>query len=1301
MKQGCFMRCATEGRIATSRRSVSIFLLLFASVIIASIPTYGAGMPSWTEVPIFTDAALKEGSSTSGSVSSAQASRFYSIDLSEAGLLTVEVSGSSETNGTLTLYDSDAVTQLGSVRLASTASYSVSAHLLKGRYYAKVTRSANEWSFQLNVSSSRSTSADQESNDTFFEALSSKVGQQASGCLGFQGNGYVDARDWWRVDVDDVGLLKIDLQVSSESAKGMLRLYDASGTHQLTSVGFDGSKSRYASVEYRVSASTFYVQIERSAGAFEYQMTPSVQGVTVAADKEPNDYYTVALNMVSGSSVTGALGHYADGVLDAEDWWHVKPNGTGMIIVTASIVGQSEGKGTLQVMSADWQETKSDSLDSSAGKRNASVTLSPRKDMSYYVRVQRTAGAWSYSLNATFAQTQLDRHPSEDATLIQLPGQVSGQINSAKPTAWHYVTVPSNGTLDLSFAADTDPGCYFRLYDTNARRALKDEWVSGKEQTAVSRDLAPGTYYVEVARNYSRDFSYTITAGFKEAPWQTDREPNDLPSFAVDLQVGGSMTGHMGYPTDGRADDADWHKVNVTQDGLLSIDLETTADPGSYLRLYDCNGATVLVDKWVTGVTKVTIQYKVAPGTYYVQLLRYYSDRIYSYKLSAKLEPALYDSDQEPNDSVTKALRLGIKGIAEGHIGYYSNRYSDAADWYYIDIAQNGLLKVTLECSDDPGSYLKLYDTNGTREIANLWMSGTTQGSVAANLRPGRYFVKIERNYSNPVYSYKLTPTFTPAELDSDREPNNHVSQALDVPANGMVTGNIGYYSNSHVDTTDWYRVRIPTKSVFVVSLAPTASPGSYLKVYNEDLKELHSQWIEGEKTAGQVKLVDIDPGVYYVSVSQYYSGRIYSYVLTTATYQSSDRLSVVTTYPSDGSRLDNRSLIVVPLAGEIDRNSVTQDTVRVTTVSGNRVSGTVVCPGNTIVFYPDQKLTDGERYSVTLAGTIKGVDGTALGTGRTFSFTPAPEAVIEVPADSSQDRLAGYAADRGSADRAGRPPSASSGPRSATLSVSSAGLGPLSMLRVAVSEIAGMDEVVAFRLDDSNPVEITDAALLATVSSSIAISFLDAEGNVVESSVIPAQADPEVRLDFSAAEAHASAGEQRVVGSVGVARLGFLNTIRVTVSQVSGIEGAARFRVDDGSPVSIGGTSILVTLEDKFMLHIEDDSGKVLLSEELPAESNPELILVYQGKVELPANHVLVGDTAISIDLFFDQPEAAGQRVNEALMSASDPAILVYIEGSDITDAFTGEAASEEQVERMRENLMYVVDSNNEKREI
>jgi hypothetical protein len=125
------------------------------------------------------------------------------------------------------------------------------------------------------------------------------------------------------------------------------------------------------------------------------------------------------------------------------------------------------------------------------------------------------------------------------------------------------------------------------------------------------------------------------------------------------------------------------------------------------------------------------------------------------------------------------------------------------------------------------------------------------------------------------------------------------------------------------------------------------------------------------------------------------------------------------------------------------------------------------------------------------------------------------------------------------------------------------------------------------------------------------------------------------------------------------------------------------------------------VTLEDKFMLHIEDDSGKVLLSEELPAESNPELILVYKGQAELPPNHVLVGDTAISIDLFFDQPEAAGQRVNEALMAASDPAILVYIEGTDITDAFTGEPASEEQVERMRENLMYVVDSNNEKREI
>ncbi|NLU40745.1 MAG: hypothetical protein GXX08_00885, partial [Firmicutes bacterium] len=53
------------------------------------------------------------------------------------------------------------------------------------------------------------------------------------------------------------------------------------------------------------------------------------------------------------------------------------------------------------------------------------------------------------------------------------------------------------------------------------------------------------------------------------------------------------------------------------------------------------------------------------------------------------------------------------------------------------------------------------------------------------------------------------------------------------------------------------------------------------------------------------------------------------------------------------------------------------------------------------------------------------------------------------------------------------------------------------------------------------------------------------------------------------------------------------------------------------------------------------------------------------------------------------------------ALAAATDPTILVYIEGSDITDAFTGEAASEEQVERMREDLKYIVDLNNEKREI
>lgn len=63
--------------------------------------------------------------------------------------------------------------------------------------------------------------------------------------------------------------------------------------------------------------------------------------------------------------------------------------------------------------------------------------------------------------------------------------------------------------------------------------------------------------------------------------------------------------------------------------------------------------------------------------------------------------------------------------------------------------------------------------------------------------------------------------------LESGKGAIDGRSNAVPIPANGTMIGSLGSYSTSYIDTEDWYRVDIPQRSTFVVSLATAANPGS------------------------------------------------------------------------------------------------------------------------------------------------------------------------------------------------------------------------------------------------------------------------------------------------------------------------------------------------------------------------------------------------------------------------------------------------------------------------------------------
>src|SRR4029453_14060280 len=150
---------------------------------------------------------------------------------------------------------------------------------------------------------------------------------------------------------------------------------------------------------------------------------------------------------------------------------------------------------------------------------------------------------------------------------------------------------------------------------------------------------------------------------FYVAAYSAESEPNNTKAQANTLALNGSNSGGTSP-----AGDADWWKITTNKDGMLSVTLTSTSGQYCWEYLYDHDGTTLLVANNSNGTVTISKD-GLAPGTYYVKVVAYFSNETPSYTISNSLTVAPLTNDVEPNDVYTQASVLAPTGSITGHIG--------------------------------------------------------------------------------------------------------------------------------------------------------------------------------------------------------------------------------------------------------------------------------------------------------------------------------------------------------------------------------------------------------------------------------------------------------------------------------------------------------------------------------------------------------------------------------------------------------------------------------------------------------
>jgi hypothetical protein len=290
------------------------------------------------------------------------------------------------------------------------------------------------------------------------------------------------------------------------------------------------------------------------------------------------------------------------------------------------------------------------------GGQPCTLSVEGLRPADYYVGLSgyfQATETHAFNLSNTFVTAPLANDPEPNdsfstALTLALNGSVTGHIGydghiTAVPADvqdWYKVTTTVDGALSVFIEQSRAVNLALALYHPDGSTSFTSSDTWGNKDTITISNLQPGTYFARIYKYAWNYTAYTIGNSFASAALANDAEPNDSAKFASTINLGDSLTGHLGY--DGYSasvayDHADWWKFSVPAAQEITVTTSQTGSANCAVAVYDTNATSSFgsTDSWGNPVTR-TIS-ATAPGTYYVRIYIYGGFTSYSLKVSGSL----------------------------------------------------------------------------------------------------------------------------------------------------------------------------------------------------------------------------------------------------------------------------------------------------------------------------------------------------------------------------------------------------------------------------------------------------------------------------------------------------------------------------------------------------------------------------------------------------------------------------------------------------------------------------------------
>ena len=482
-----------------------------------------------------------------------------------------------------------------------------------------------------------------------------------------------------------------------------------------------------------------------------------------------------------------------------------------------------------------------------------------------------------------------------------MPGRMGYQFyNDRDNVDWFKLEVPEDGKLTIE--TKSDPA--LRLGSINLHTLKTDgsdvSWRTSKDMDGYGKDttivfeipnVSAGTYFLRQDR-YTGVGSYQLTYYFTSHSLAADPEPNGTWQESVELNAGPSVSGQLGYDYQNSTDVVDWYKIIVPDEGtvILTTSSETTLRLGSLnLHTYkdDQTEVSWRGSKDMDGYGKdTTVTFTIvdcAAGTYFLRLDRYNGYGTYTLKYTFNANSL--QKDPEPNNEWAKASGIELGTTQQGRLGYYYYNDRDVADWFKVEIPDEGTLtfSTTTETTLRLGS-LNLYtykddqtdiSWRGSKDMDGYNKDTTVFYSIT-DVAPGTYFLRQDRY--NGQGGYKLKVEFTPNPYGADSFDNDEWSKATEIASGVTQQGRLGYNYYNNRDVVDWYRFEVPAdgEAVFTTTTETTLRLGS-LNLYTFKGDQTEISWRGSKDMDGYKKdttvvftIPDLAPGTYFLRQDRY-----------------------------------------------------------------------------------------------------------------------------------------------------------------------------------------------------------------------------------------------------------------------------------------------------------------------------------------------------------------------------------------------------------------------------------------------